>query len=105
MFAPDLLGKNTREVWSVINVLYIFFYDLFFDMDHFLKSLLDLLQYCFCFMLWFFGREASEILVPWSSIKSVSPALEGEVLTTAPQVKSPIQFYIFIVIVVTWIYY
>ena len=56
-------------------------------------------------MLWFFGREASEILVPWSSIKSVSPALEGEVLTTAPQVKSPIQFYIFIVIVVTWIYY
>ena len=24
-------------------------------MDHFLKSLLNLLQYCFCFMFWFFG--------------------------------------------------
>ena len=40
-------------------------------------------------MFRFFGREASEILAPWSSIKSVSPALESEVLTTALQVKSP----------------
>ena len=27
----------------------------FFDMDHFLKSLLKLLKYCFCFMFCFFG--------------------------------------------------
>lgn len=31
---------------------------VFFNMDHFLKSLLNLLQYYFCFMVWFFGQEA-----------------------------------------------
>ena len=30
----------------------------FLNMDHFLKSLLNLLQYYFCFMVWFFGQEA-----------------------------------------------
>ena len=30
----------------------------------FLKSLLNLLQYCFCFMFWFFGHEACGILAP-----------------------------------------
>ena len=32
-------------------------------MEHF-KSLLNLLQYCFCFPFWFFGRKACGILVP-----------------------------------------
>ena len=36
----------------------------FFDVDHCLKSLLNLLQYCFCFMFWFFDCEACEILAP-----------------------------------------
>ena len=40
-------GKN--------NFTMIFFLRFFFfDVDHFLKSLLNLLQYCFCFMFWFF---------------------------------------------------
>ena len=30
----------------------------------FLKSLLNLLQYCFCFMFWFFGHEARGLLAP-----------------------------------------
>ena len=44
---------------------YDIFFKEFFDVDHFLKSLLNLLQYCFCFfMFWFFGREACGILAP-----------------------------------------
>ena len=31
-------------------------------MDHVFKSLLNLLQYCFCFMFCFFGHKACEIL-------------------------------------------
>ena len=51
-----------------------------------LKSLLNILQYCFfffflqycfCLMFLFFGHEACGILVPWSGIKPVPPALEA----------------------------
>ena len=35
-----------------------------------------------------FGPEACEILVPQLGIESISPALEGEVLTTDPPGKS-----------------
>ena len=54
----------------------------------FFKSLLSLLQYCFCFMFWFFGREACGILAPQPGIKPAPPALEGPVLTTGPPGKS-----------------
>ena len=58
-------------------------------MDHFLKSLLNLLQYCFCFMFFgFFGHKACRILAPQPGIESAPPALEGEVLTTGPPGKS-----------------
>ena len=40
-------------------------------MVHFLKSLLNLLLYCFCFMLWFFGHEAPKM-------EPVPPVLEGK---------------------------
>ena len=30
-------------------------------MDHFLKAFLSFFQYCFCFMFWFFGREARDL--------------------------------------------
>ena len=53
----------------------------------FLKSLLNLLQYRFCFMFWFFGYEACGILAPRPGIKPALPALEGEVLTTGLPVK------------------
>ena len=53
----------------------------------FLKSLLDLLHYCLCFMIWFFGFEACRILPPWPGIEPVSSTWEGKVLTTGPSGK------------------
>ena len=59
----------------------IFF--LFFNKDFcwcgpfFLKSLLNLLQYCFCFYVLFFWPQACGILVPWPGIKPTTPG-EGE---------------------------
>ena len=44
-------------------------------------------------MFWFFGPKACEILAPQPGIKSATPALWGEVLTTGLPVKSqPIPF-------------
>ena len=53
-----------------------------------LKVLLNLLQYCFCFMFWFLVREACGILAAPPGVKPASPALEGEVLTTGSPEKS-----------------
>ena len=53
-----------------------------FKIKKILKSLLNLLQYCFCCMLCFFGLKACGILAPLPGIEPVPPALEGEVLTT-----------------------
>ena len=39
----------------------------------FLKSLLNLLQHCFCFMFWFFGPEACGILVSLSRDQTYNP--------------------------------
>ena len=64
------------------------FFRLFVWCGPFLKSLLNLLQYCFCFMFRFFGREERGILAPWPGIEPAPPALEGEVLTTGPPGKS-----------------
>ena len=44
-------------------------------------SLLDLLPYYFCFMVWFCGHEPYMILASQPGIKPTSSALEGEVLT------------------------
>ena len=54
----------------------------------FKKSLLNLLQYCFCFM--FFGFLAWGMWNPSSPIRdwTCNPALEGEVSTTRPPEKS-----------------
>ena len=67
---------------SLVQVL--FYFILFFDVDHFLKSLLILLQYCFCFMLWFFGHGACGIFSLQPEIKPTFPALEGQISTTGP---------------------
>ena len=70
------------------------FLNTFFDVDHLKKSLLNLLQYFFCFMFFFcflfffFGQEACGLLAPQPEIKPAPPALEGEVLTTEPLRKS-----------------
>jgi len=54
----------------------------------FLKSLLNMLQYCFCIMFWIFDWEVFGILASWSGIEPTSPALESKVLTTRPPGKS-----------------
>jgi len=45
-------------------------------------------QYCFCFVFWFFGREACGISAPRPGIKPTDPALEGKVLATGHPGKS-----------------
>ena len=67
--------------------LYFFFFFKIFCCGPFLKSLLNLLQQCFCFMFWFLGPTAHGILTPWPWIKPTVPALESEVLTTGPPGK------------------
>ena len=48
-----------------LSFVIFFFYSSFFDVECFFKkSLLNLLQYCFCFMFWIFGLEACGILTP-----------------------------------------
>ena len=57
----------------------IFFLKIFlFNVDHVLKSLLNLLQYCFCFMFWFFHLLACGVLAPPPGMKPAPPAVEGE---------------------------
>ena len=51
---------------------FLFFKEFFFwgwCYEPFLKSSLNLLQYCFCFMLLLFGCKACGILAPWLGFK------------------------------------
>ena len=56
-----------------------------------------MLQYWFCFMFWFFGREACGILAPRPEIVPAPPALEGKVLTTGRPGKSLHKFFVYLV--------
>ena len=73
---------------------YIFLKD-FFWCGPFLKSL-NLLQYCFWFLFWFFGCEACGILAPQLEMEPACPALEGKVLATEPLGKS--QYWLILLI-------
>ena len=55
----------------------------------FYKSLLTLLQYCFCFMLWFFLARRP-VGSAFLDQEPTSAALEDTVLTTSPPGKSRI---------------
>ena len=48
------------------------------ELNWFLTSLLNFLQYCFCFMSWFFGHGACGISAPQPGIKPAPCALEGK---------------------------
>ena len=61
----------------------------FVFLDYFKKFVLNLIQYCFCFMFWFFGPGACGILALRLEFEPSSPALEGKVLITGPPGKSP----------------
>ena len=45
------ISLTINNIWA----FFFFFFFRIFCADHFLKSLLSLLQYCFCFMFWFWA--------------------------------------------------
>ena len=47
-----------------------------------------MLQYCFCFMFWFFSCKACGILAPQPGIKPVPPPLDCKVHWTAREVPT-----------------
>ena len=56
-----------------------FFLRFIFDVDHFFKASLNLLQYCFLFIFWFLAvRHMSGILAPQPETELTPPALEGK---------------------------
>ena len=59
------------------NSVQLLFFLRLFSHGPFLKSLLNLFPYCFCFMFWFFGYESCGTLALWPGIKPTPPALEG----------------------------
>ena len=66
------------------------FFFFFFWHGSFLKALLNLLQYYFCFMFCFYGHRACGILAPQPGLEPIpSSALDGEVLTIGPLGKYP----------------
>ena len=50
----------------------------------FLKSLLNLLQYCLCFIFWLFGHKTYGFSGIQPGVETTPPAAEGKVLTTGP---------------------
>ena len=84
-----VIGSHIQLMSSQLWLLMFKLKKIFFWCGPFLKSLLNLLQYCFCFMFFvFFGREACGILAPQPGVEHAPPVLEGEVLTTGPPGKS-----------------
>ena len=92
------LGKKINKAWiwgatwgnftkQVAIGLFLRF-KIFFMWIFFKVFIEFLLQYCFCFMFWFFGCKACGILIPWSGLESTFPAVESGVLTTGLPGKS-----------------
>lgn len=70
------------------------FFVSFFSRGLFLKSQLNLLQYCFHCMFWLSGHEACTISFPQAGIKPGPNYIEGEVLTLDWQ-ESPLHLIIY----------
>ena len=74
--------KKSRYLF-IYGFLLLFFKKTFWCGPFFKKSLLNLSQYCFCFMFWFLGCKACGILAPRAGIEPATlHPLEGEVITT-----------------------
>ena len=84
----DIFRFRSIILFFIIFFCFWGFFKRFFWCGPFLKSLLNLSQYCFCFMFWPFGRKPCGILAPWPGIEPAPPALEGKVSTTGPPGKS-----------------
>ena len=90
---PNTIMVKTAMV-KILFIFLRFFIILFFWCGLFLKSLLNLFQFCFHFLFWFFGHKACGILVSWAEIEPAPPALKGEFITTGPPEKSPVILFI-----------
>ena len=75
------------SIWD--HKLHLGFLCFFFWCGPFLKSLLNLLQCCFCFLFWVFGHVPCGIPAPPPGMEPAPAALEGEVLTTDHQGSPP----------------
>ena len=81
----ELTRKRHTEIFTSKMTWYLGFFIFLlknFWCGPFFKFLLNLLQHCFCSMLWLFGHEACGIPGPRPGIKHTPPALEDEVSTT-----------------------
>lgn len=81
-------GIGTWVCRSLLNCLVQEYFFRIFWCGSFLKSVLDLSQYCFCFMVWVFWLWGMWDLSPWPGTEPALPALEGTVLITGVQEKS-----------------
>ena len=87
---PGLIcTRRTRNLSLTHSEFFLKIFFFFFWFGPFLKFLLNVWQYSFCFVFWFFGYKAWGILVPQGGIEPAPSALEGEVLATGPPEKSP----------------
>ena len=81
-----------KRVWTstlgVIEKRVKLFFQIFFHMNYFLNSLLNLLQYYFCFMFSLCSHGECGILAPRPGIEPAPPALQGEILSTGQPGKS-----------------
>ena len=77
------------------------FKNIFFLWEPFLKSILNLLQYCFYSIIQPLDHEACRVLTPWLGTEPAPPALEGNVLTTRPP-ESPLEPFSLHDFSVTW---
>ena len=93
VFRYQVRSKVTRswQTGTQQNIL-TFYFPIFFLKTFWcgpiVQSLLNLLQYCFCLLLWLFGPEACRTLAPPLEIKTAFPKLEGEVLNAGPPGES-----------------
>ena len=85
-----LIHEFSETGWPWFNLFVCLSQYSFFLCEPFLKSLWNVLQYCFCLMFWFFSHRAYEILIPWAEIEPEAPALK--VLTNGPPGKSLLQY-------------
>ena len=79
IFRNPALDVAVSTNWHALITGFWFFFFFFFWCGPFLKFLLNVLQYCICFVLFFFGHKACGILVAQPRIKPAHPAVEGEV--------------------------
>ena len=104
----DSCVSPLSSIWLCFLYLFKDFF-FFFWCDLLLKTLLSLLQHCFCFYFWSFGHGACWILAPWPGIEPVPLALEGNVLTTGSPgnslliiFQSPVFHYLHRIIIFSW---